>query len=79
MRKHQTPYRIKKTNKTLTVFKDGKVVAQTTNQKIEHALEAVFVLEGKNLDDWFIEEDEFVFRVNRNECNISKDEENLQV
>jgi len=60
----ETDYRINEDGNSLQVVRNGAVVATTINE-IFFALEAIFVLEGSNRDDWYIERDGVVFRTKR--------------
>jgi len=75
MKKEETQYNIGEVKgEVIKIFKDGKQEGYGV-LGISSALEAIFVLEGANKKDWFIEEDGKVFKVNREEWKIAQDRE----
>ena len=66
MRKELTAYSIKEEGKNLQILKDKEIVGHTT-YGIVACLECVFTLEGSNKEDWYIEEDKKIYKVNADE------------
>lgn len=79
MKKIPTRYTLGNTHSnSVSIFKDGKPNGSGALGVVS-ALEAIFVEEGSNREDWFIAENEIVFKVNRKEWNISQDRETLLI
>lgn len=76
MIKERTGYNLYQDEHTVKIQKNNKIVGYGVLGVVS-ALEAIFVLEGSNKEDWFIEEDGEVFKVDRVEWNISQNREEL--
>lgn len=76
MIKEHTDYNLYQDEHIVQIRKNNKLVGCGV-LGIVSALEAIFVLDGSNKKDWFIEESGEVFKVDRVEWNISQNREEL--